>query len=232
MQRALLRCTYHCHVISTVSLQRKSAMNRLLLGYSPDLDIFDNSPATMIRPGRVHCGVAFETENTERAASLLDVAGRPALTALLSRWIRHSAFASGRVVEDTVAAELVKLLLPAARYVLPSLNVPAITQENAVSLRASRFFDIELEGLSPEDQEFEAARRFVQLTAESARQAAVARPPGLSPADAASRAVARAARRYAPGWLTQHRQALASTAGKRCQFHSQRNQAIGDGDDG
>ncbi len=203
-------------------------MNRLLLGYSPDLDVFDHSPATMFEQALVHCGVAFDTENTEQAASLLDVAGRPALTALLSRWIRRSAFASGRVVEDTVASELVELLLPAARYVLPSLNAPAITEGSAAS-RATRFFDIELEGLSPEDQEFEAARRFVQLTAESARQAAVARPPGLSPADAASRAVARAARRYAPGWLTLHRHAHAPAAGKRglSQRHSQRTPGTG-----
>ena len=66
-------------------------MNRLLLGYSPDLDVFDHSPATMFEQALVHCGVAFDTENTEQAASLLDVAGRPALTALLSRWIRRSA---------------------------------------------------------------------------------------------------------------------------------------------
>ena len=57
---------------------------------------------------------------------------------------------------------------------------------------------LELEGLSPEDQEFEVARRFVRFAGEASRQAAAA--PPTAPADeVVQAALQRAAQRYAPG---------------------------------
>lgn len=69
---------------------------------------------------------------------------------------------------------------------------------------ASRFFEIEMEGLSPEDQEFEIARRFVRLGGATAR-AAMRNARRMSPAQAARRGLRQAARRHAPGMLKPRR---------------------------
>lgn len=63
-----------------------------------------------------------------------------------------------------------------------------------------RLLGLELEGLSPEDQEFEMAKGMVRFGGEAAKNAALT-PPSASPqADAKAAAVA-AAKQYAPGLL-------------------------------
>ncbi|UUZ68993.1 hypothetical protein LP416_04110 [Polaromonas sp. P2-4] len=189
-------------------------MNRMLLGYSPDFDLFDDASGPRLAPWRSDGeAVAFDTESTEQAAKLLDVVGEPGFAALLDRLVRRTALASGRALEDAVATELVGLLQSAARRALPALSAPLAADASAATTRANRFFGIELEGLSPEDKEFEAVRRFVQLTAEAARQAALA-PARLPPVAAARLAAALAAKRYAPGWASPHAQAPAVMAAR------------------
>jgi hypothetical protein len=61
-------------------------------------------------------------------------------------------------------------------------------------------FGLELEGLSPEDQEFEVARRVVRLAGNAARKAAAA-PANANPASVAKKAVVKAARAHAPGLI-------------------------------
>ena len=69
---------------------------------------------------------------------------------------------------------------------------------------ATKLFGLELEGMSPEDQEFEVARRFVRLAAASAKNAANV-PQGADPQKAAKTALIKAARRHAPGLLRRKR---------------------------
>ncbi|HSW11463.1 MAG TPA: hypothetical protein VLI06_01415 [Solimonas sp.] len=185
-------------------------MNRMLLGYSPDFDIFDSASNTSLAPTRADReAVAFDTQSTEQAAELIGTLGRPGFATMLGRLVRRTALDSGRPLKDAVAAELVDLLETAAWRALPRSDAPIATDAAAAFGRANRFFGIELEGLSPEDKEFEAARRFVQLSAEAARQAART-PAQLPPRAAARRAAALAARRYAPGWMQAAVPALAS----------------------
>lgn len=189
-------CSPQCLIAS-----ERLAMNRMLLGYSPDFDLFDGVSDAGLEPTRADReAVAFDTESTGQAAELLDALGRPGFAAMLGRLVRRTALDSGRALKDSVAAELVGLLEGAARRALPPSSASVATDAAAASARANRFFGIELEGLSPEDKEFEAARRFVQLSAEAARQAALG-PAQLPPGQAARRAAALAARRYAPGWV-------------------------------
>jgi hypothetical protein len=54
--------------------------------------------------------------------------------------------------------------------------------------------------LSPEDQEFEVARRIVRLTGEAVKNTALT-PPGVDPSTAAKMAFAKASKKYAPGLL-------------------------------
>lgn len=63
---------------------------------------------------------------------------------------------------------------------------------------ASRFFEMELEGLSPEDQEFEIARRFVRLAGAAATNAVKA--PKYAPVHATVKSsIKKAAKKHAPG---------------------------------
>jgi len=65
---------------------------------------------------------------------------------------------------------------------------------------AGRIFGLELEGLSPEDKEFEIAKSFIRFAGEAVRTAVTARGAAPPPAIARS-AVAQAAARHAPGLL-------------------------------
>jgi hypothetical protein len=60
-------------------------------------------------------------------------------------------------------------------------------------------FGLELEGLSPEDREYEVARRFVRFASSAAARAA--RATRIPPSAAVRQAVRTSARRFAPGLL-------------------------------
>lgn len=64
---------------------------------------------------------------------------------------------------------------------------------------ASNMFELELEGLSPEDQEFELARAYVRFAGNAVKNAAKMSPNMGTPA--ASAAITHAAKNFAPGLL-------------------------------
>ena len=185
-------------------------MNRMLLGYSPDFDLFEDTDAAGPATGRAsRKAVVFDTESAGLAAELLNAAAGPQLAATLRRLVRvHAAPAA---LDPAAAASLVALLRSAARQALPLVSAATARQAGTTYKRMGRFFGIELEGLTPEDQEFELARRFAQLTREAAQQLARA-PAGLPPAAAARWAAGRAARRFAPGWTQVRDSAGAATS--------------------
>src|SRR5262249_51536039 len=124
------------------------AMNRLLLGYSPDFDLFDDA-SSIATTSFEHEPAVFEADLIEETTELLEVAGRPALPAALAHLLRD-AVPAGTTIDRALEAELVKLLQRAAHIALPTPT--ALTSHDGAA-RASRFFGIELEGLSPEDQD-------------------------------------------------------------------------------
>jgi hypothetical protein len=65
---------------------------------------------------------------------------------------------------------------------------------------AGRLFGLELEGMSPEDQEFEVARQYVRFAGAAAKKAALT-PPNVPPQEAAKAAAMGAAQQYAPGMI-------------------------------
>lgn len=190
-------------------------MNRLLLGYSPDFDLFDDASKVEAATSPEHEGSVLESDHSEAATELLEAAGRPALPALLAQLLRGAAPAAGGTIHRAVEGELVKLLHRAARVALPTQH--ALTLHDGAA-RASRFFGIELEGLSPEDQEFESARRFVELVHAAAGHAAHA-SPRLPPDVAAWLAASRAAKRFAPGWSAALLATPSVTAGRTSRPH-------------
>jgi hypothetical protein len=69
-----------------------------------------------------------------------------------------------------------------------------------VAQAAGKYLGLELEGLSAEDQEFEAAKSFVRFAGETVKNAAAA-PPTAPPQSVAQAAALQAAKRLAPGLL-------------------------------
>ena len=150
-----------------------------------------------------------EIDEVELAAELLSVSNEAELEQFLGSLIRRAGSAVGSFVRSPVGQALGGVLKNAARQALPIVGGAigsAVGGQTGgrlgqqLATTAGRVFGLELEGLSAEDQEFEAARRFVRFAGAAAGRAAMA-PRGASPMQAAQAAARGAAGRYAPGLL-------------------------------
>jgi uncharacterized protein (DUF697 family) len=98
---------------------------------------------------------------------------------------------------------IAKKALPIAGGALGNFLVPGLGGAIGSKLggMASNLFELELEGLSNEDREFEVARRFVQFASDAARKAASAASSGAPAKAIVNAALKQAAYNYAPGLL-------------------------------
>jgi len=188
-------------------------MDRTLLEYRPDTEALADAVVGRGEtewPGDTAAGEAFgEADEMELAARLLDVIDDAELDRFLGNLISRAGRAAGRFVSSPLGQALGGILKGAAKQALPVVgralgsHLGGATGADRGARRAEaagRDFGLELEGLSPEDQEFEAAKGFVRFAGEAVRNAAQA--PLSAPAKATAEAAAtRAARRYAPGLL-------------------------------
>lgn len=151
-----------------------------------------------------------EDEEMELAAELLEVQGEQELEQFLGSLVRRAAQGVRRFSRTPLGRQLTGHLKGFARRSLTSLGQHAgrrlLGKSGAVmggrlaAAAGRRYFGLELEGLSPEDQEFEVARRFVRFAGAASRNAA--RLAGRIPSSAAlQRATAAAASRFAPGLI-------------------------------
>lgn len=150
-----------------------------------------------------------EAEEMELAAELLEATDEYELDQFLGKVFKKVGRGIRKVIRSPVARALsgalkgvAKKALPGVGAVLGSAIAPGIGTKigGALGSAASNLFEMELEGLSPEDQEFEVARRFVQLAGEAAKKAATA-SPAANPQTAARAALVTAAKKHAPGLL-------------------------------
>lgn len=188
-------------------------MDRRLLDYSPESEAFEAGAIGQSESewsGEASAEEVWgEIDEMELASSLLEVTSEAELDRFLGNLIDRVGRAAGNVVRSPTGQALAGILKDAAKRVLPTVG-RAIEQRldgvagagiGAQVVRAAgKYFGLELEGLSPEDQEFEAAKSFVRFAGEAAKNALRA-PTGMAPEAAAQAAVVRAARRYAPGLL-------------------------------
>lgn len=139
-----------------------------------------------------------EEEEMELAEELLSVASEEELDLFLGKVFKKI----GRGFKKTfrplgrVLKSVAKKALPFVGGALGSfIPIPGVGTAigSAVGGALSKAFELELEGIEPEEQELEMARRFVRLAANAAQQAAMA-PPSVDPAVAANAAVKSAAR--------------------------------------
>ena len=148
-------------------------------------------------------------QEQELAAELLAVSHEGELDQFLGKLFKRIAPIAGKFLRGPVGQQLGGLLKSTAKKALP-LAGRAIGSHFGgakggdigaqAGKLAGRIFGLELEGMSYEDQEFEAAQRFVRLAGDAATKAAQA-PQQAAPAQAARLALAAAARVHAPGLL-------------------------------
>jgi hypothetical protein len=152
-------------------------------------------------------GVFDEIEQTELATELLGVTDDHELDQFLGNLlgkVRHRLSGALKGQLGSWLKGAIKTALPtlagAAGTVLGGPVGALVAKQGAGALGS--LLGLELEGLSPEDQELESAKQLIRM-AGSAIQAA-ANAGGGSPAAIARDAVAAAARRYAPGLVRGH----------------------------
>lgn len=146
-----------------------------------------------------------EIEEMELAADFLEVTDDTELDQFLGKLLSKAKKAAGGFVKSGLGQQLGGLLKGAAKQALPALgNIALPGIGGAAGGRAAAalgdIFGLELEGLSPQDQEFEGARKFVRFAGDVAQAAANA-PPSMPPQQAARAAVIKAAQKHAPGLL-------------------------------
>jgi hypothetical protein len=150
-----------------------------------------------------------EANEVQLASELLEISSEEELEQFLGGLFKKVARGVGGFIKSPVGRALGGVLKNVAKKALPvvggalgSFVAPGIGTALGSKLgsMASGLFEVELEAMPQEQAEFEVARRFVNVAAGAARNAALARPrPGTGPQTVARAAVAKAARVYAPG---------------------------------
>jgi len=160
-----------------------------------------------------------EVQEMELAAELLQVQNEEEMEQFLGSLISKAGSAIGKIAKSPIGHALggalknvAKTALPIAGAALGNMVLPGVGGMigGKLASAAGGLFGLELEGLSPEDREFEVARRVVRLAGESVRQA-TAQPPYGHPEKIAKDAVLAAAVKHSPGLASR-----ASAGGCSC----------------
>ena len=168
-------------------------MSRALLEFNPEVQSHGGGILLfgVALPRPIHVAGLSPLEELNLASHFLETRSAPALSSLLEYVIKRAGGEAGRAIDPHAASFLRQRLTRAAAVVRHALR-PDIVDGSPLS--ADAIFGSEFEGLSPEDQEFETAHRFIRLAGEMARAASRA-GRGMRPELFA----ARAERRLAPG---------------------------------
>jgi hypothetical protein len=146
-------------------------MSRTLLAFNPEVQSHSGDillfGVALPRPVRAMGLPALEELNL--ASHFLEAQSPSGMAPLLEYVINRSAADGGRPIDPRVAISLRQRLTRAAAVVRDALR-PDVVEGSPLSPEA--IFGSELEGLSPEDREFETAHRFIRLAGEISRAAA------------------------------------------------------------
>lgn len=176
-----------------------------LTEYSPEMEAFEfEQPFTGSRGG-----IFNEGQEMELAAELLEVGNEQELEQFLGDFIKKAGKAIGGIVKSPIGQAIGGVLKSAAKVALPIaggalgtfVGGPLGTSiGSSLGSMAGQALGLELEGLSQEDREFEAARQFIRFAGETVKNAMEA-PPNGNPGAVAKTAAAEAAREHAPGLM-------------------------------
>ena len=153
-------------------------------------------------------GPLSDEEEIEMAAELLSLSQEGEFGKFFGKLLNRVKQVTGLPVPPTTKQALGGFLRKAAQKVLPQagavgtfLGGPAGGAIGSkIASAAGQIFGLEVEGMSPEDQDLQVAKQYVRLASDAAAKAAQA-PVGVPPQQAARAALAAAARQHAPGLL-------------------------------
>lgn len=163
-----------------------------------------------------------EYEEMELAAELLSVSSEEELDQFLGklfkkawRGVRKVGSKLGRLARPLggMLKGLAKKALPVVGGALGSfIPIPGVGTAvgSALGSAASKALEFEFEGMDPEDQEFETARRIVRIAGAAAKKAA--QSGAQNPQQAAKSAVVAAAKQHVPGLTGAAGQSSTTTA--------------------
>ena len=149
-------------------------------------------------------GVLGEADEIELATELLGVSTEEELDQFLGSLFKKVSGAVGKIARGPIGGLLkgvAKKIMPLAGGALGSfIPIPGVGTAAGAALgtAASNMFEVNLEGMEAEEQEFDIARRFVRLAGEAAANAANAGPAAATPSGARA-ALVEAAQTHAPG---------------------------------
>ncbi len=138
-----------------------------------------------------------EAEEMELAAEVLEVTSDEEMEQFLGKLVRKVSRKVKRIHRRARRFSRSRLGRTVFRG-LRKIGKRAFSKAGAAS---GGSFGLELEGLSPEDQEFEVARRFVKLAATATKKAANA-PSTSAPEIIAKKAIMSAVKQHAPGLMS------------------------------
>jgi uncharacterized protein (DUF697 family) len=154
-------------------------------------------------------GMFSEAEEMELANELLSVSNEAELEQFLGNFLRKAASVAGSVIKSPIGQAVGGVLKGVAKKALP-LAGGAIGGYfggplgakigSGLANAAGNVLGLEAEAMSGEDREFEGAKQFVRLAADTVNRAAQAR--GGDPRSVAQAAATAAARQLAPGLLS------------------------------
>jgi uncharacterized protein (DUF697 family) len=164
--------------------------------------------------GETQGEVFHETQEMELASELLNVSNEQEMEQFLGKLIRRAAGAVSRFAKSSAGRAIGGVLKSVAKKALPFAGRALGTfvggpLGGAIGGKlggwASNLFELELEGLSNEDREFEMARAYVRFAGNAVKRAARNPAYRYNPKQAVRGALTGAARRYAPGLLRRRR---------------------------
>lgn len=148
-------------------------------------------------------------EELELTSEMLEVGDDAELEQFLGSLISRAARGALKFARSSTGRSLGRMLKSGIKQLLPYASSALNTYINAkagkgeaeeIGPDAGQVLGLELEGLSPEDREFEVCRQLVRLASSAAAQASLA-PPDADPEAVARHAITKAAATYAPGLL-------------------------------
>lgn len=159
-----------------------------------------------------------EADELELAAELLEITDEDELDQFIGKLIKKAARKVKKAVKSPIGRRIGGMLKGVAKKALPKLGavagnflLPGVGGAIGSKLgsTAGSILGLELEGLSPEDQEFEVAKQVVRLGGEAVKQAAKT-SKSTPPQAAAQKAMVKAAKKHAPGLVGQAARTPAS----------------------
>jgi uncharacterized protein (DUF697 family) len=164
-----------------------------------------------------------DNREIELAAELLSVSDERELDQFLGKFLSRIGKTAKGIINTPAGQQLKGLLRNTAKKALP-LAGQAVggyfggSKGSDIGGQlgnvATRIFNLELEGMSPEDQELEVARRFVRLADDAAQRVASA-PQNANPRQIATSALTAAARKHAPGLIPRANGGAVAVSGVR-----------------